>query len=440
MTEEGSIMFDIGILNGTVWAGGNWLQTNVYIEKGRIACLAGGVYECGKTVDAGGMLVLPGFIDPHVHFHLSVGANTSCDDFHTGSVAGALGGVTTYIDFLDVARKASDIEKEFEKRNGLASGSITDYAFHTTIANPSDSAEAMIKAGLACGINSVKMFTTYAETDRRTYERYIYELLKHSAEHNTRIVVHSENDDLLWKNRKIRVADHELSRPSVSERVEVMTLAELARDSGGLLYIVHVSAGRTIDRLKNEYAAELKSGQIKLESCPHYFLFNSDVYKQRDGYKYTMTPPLRPEIDRARLVDNIAWITAIGTDHCPFKPELKKHEYTCDIPMGIGGIRYSFLGMYGLFGKDIVSKFTEGPARTYGLFPEKGNLLPGADADVVIFDEKGETVADDPEGVYEGRKYKGSVKNVFSRGVEIVHNGKLTVQASGIRGHYISRT
>ena len=432
-------MFDLGILNGTVYAGGSWLHTNVYVKNGKIAALSAEKAECIKTADAKGRFVLPGFIDPHVHFHLTVGKNTSSDDFHTGSIAGILGGVTTYIDFLDVIRNSSELKNAFKERNELASTSITDYSFHTTIANPSDSAEAVIKAGLEYGINSVKLFTTYSETDRRTYERYIFELLKQSRKYKTRIVCHSENDDIIWKGCKIKLADHELSRPSVCERTEVMTLAELAREADGLLYIVHVSAGRTIDRLRDEYSAELASKQIILESCPHYFLFNSDVYGQKDGWKYTMTPPLRPEIDRKRLNANIDYITTIGTDHCPFTPSLKKHAYTCDIPMGIGGIRYSFLNMHSLFGKDIVEKFTAGPAKAYGLWPRKGNLLPGADADIVLFDEKAKTAAQDPEGVYEDKQFKGAVRDVYLHGVELVHDGKLTANAASSKGEYIPR-
>lgn len=433
-------MFDLGILNGTVYANGVWLHTNVYAAGGKIISLSGEKADCRRIVDAGGKLVLPGFIDPHVHFHLTVGSNTSSDDFHSGSIAGALGGVTTYIDFLDVIKKASDIGTEFKKRKALADTGITDYSFHTTIANPSDSAEDVIESGLEYGINSVKLFTTYSDTDRRTYERYIYELLKCSRKYNTRIVCHSENDDLLLKDKKIRLADHEYSRPSVSERVEVMTLAELARDADGLLYIVHVSAGRTIDRLKEVFSEELASKQIILESCPHYFLFSSSVYSQSDGWKYTMTPPLRPEIDRERLNANIDFVTTIGTDHCPFKPELKKHEYTSDIPMGIGGITYSFLNMYGLFGRDITAKFTSGPAKAYGLWPRKGNLLPGADADIVVFNEKEQTVAEDPQGVYEEKQFTGKIQSVFLRGRCLVQNGKLTEEAETSRGSYISRS
>ena len=433
-------MFDTGILNGTVYVGGSWLKTHVYVKNGRVAALSNQKEPCKKTIDAKGRLVLPGFIDPHVHFHLTVGANTSRDDFHTGSIAGVKGGVTTYIDFLDVIHSAGELPREFKKRSELASGSVTDYAFHTTIANPSDSAADIIKAGLDFGINSVKLFTTYSETDRRTYERYIFDLLKESKKYHTRIVCHSENDDIIWKGGKVRLADFEASRPSVCERTEVMTLAELAREAGGLLYIVHVSAGRTVDRLITGYAPELASKQIILESCPHYFMFNSGVYGTKDGWKYTMTPTLRPEVDRRALNKDIDYITVIGTDHCPFDPALKKgKEFTCDIPNGIGGITYSFLNMYNLFGKDITAKFTEGPAKAYSLWPRKGNLLPGADADIVIFDEKAHTKAVDPEGVYDGRQYKGAVQNVFLRGVQLVQNGGLLPETEAFRGEYLPR-
>ncbi|MCR5290021.1 MAG: amidohydrolase family protein [Treponema sp.] len=432
-------MYDIGICNGSVYTGCSFVNTNVYIKDGKIAALSTASEDCKKLVDAHNKLVLPGFIDPHVHFHLTVGKNTSFNDFHTGSIAGVLGGVTTYIDFLDVIYNTAQMKAAFEDRCALAKTSITDYAFHTTIANPTDCADKMIKAGLDYGINSVKLFTTYSDTNRRTFERYIYDLLRYSRTYNTRIVCHSEHDDLIWKNKKIPLADHENSRPSICERTAVMTLAEIAREANGLLYIVHVSAGRTVDALKTVYSEELHNKQIILESCPHYFMFTSDVYKSADGWKYTMTPPLRPEIDRARLNANIDYISTIGTDHCPFTPDLKKHEYTCDIPMGIGGITYSFLNMYALFGKDIVAKFTTGPAKAYNLWPRKGNLLPGADADIVIFDEHKNTIAQDPDGIYDKKKYNGAFDSVYAHGIELVHNGSLTQAANEVTGEYVPR-
>jgi len=380
-------------------------------------------------------MVRPGFIDPHVHFHLTVGANTSRDDFYTGSLQGALGGITAYIDFLDPIRQVSQFEQAFRNRMELAKVSVTDYGFHTTITNPSDTAEAVIQAGLRTGIPSVKLFTAYSDTDRRTYDAYIDSLLKISRELKCRIVVHAENDHLVSGDKNIPVKDHEKSRPAISERTEVLKLAEIARERDGLLYIVHVSAGSTVELLAQNYCRELKNKNIILESCPHYFLFNSTSYEREDGYLYTMTPPLREEKERLLLNKHIDNLTVIGTDHCPFDLSLKRASYTSRIPMGIGGIRYSFAAMYTEFGTAVIPKYTDGPAKAYGLFPKKGTLLPGADGDIVIFDDGPEEIIHDSESIYNGKKVKGKIQDVFLRGKQIVKNGIFL----GGHGKYIKR-
>ncbi|MGB8455495.1 MAG: amidohydrolase family protein [Anaerocolumna sp.] len=127
--------------------------------------------------------------------------------------------------------------------------------------------------------------------------------------------------------------------------------------------------------------------------------------------------------------------TVIGTDHCPFDLNLKKASYTSQIPMGIGGIRYSFVNMFTEFGPSIIAKFTDGPAKAYGMYPGKGTLIPGADGDLVIFDDNQEEVINDTDSVYHGKKLKGKVLDVFLRGQQIVQNGTF----SGSQGKYISR-
>lgn len=427
-------MYDYGIEGGNVYIDGSFHRLNLYTKGEKIGELTQEELPCRERVDARGKYVLPGFIDPHVHFSLGVGANISKDDFETGSREAALGGVTTYIDFLDPVKTASDIPYEFEKRSRLASKSVVDYSFHTTIANPTDAPEKILEESLKVGINSVKLFTTYADTDRRTYDDYIFKLLKASSTGGGIVVVHAEHDDLIDKSRDILVRDHENSRPSITENIEVMNLAIMCRATGGRLYIVHCSAGSSVELLLRNFAKELDSHQITLESCPHYFLLNTKCLEGEDGYKFTMTPPIRPEDERRLLVENMDLISTIGTDHCPYTKEQKNHKYTSEIPMGIGGIRYSFLNMYTLAGFSILDKFTEGPARAYGL-TSKGSLRPDMDADIVIFDPLGETTVEDEMSVYNRKKYKGAIWQVFSRGSVCVEKGELVPHT----GKYISR-
>ncbi|MEA4972625.1 MAG: amidohydrolase family protein [Candidatus Metalachnospira sp.] len=428
-------MYELGIMNGNVYLNGSFIKTNIYVKDGRVAALSTDKFECNKYDDVNGRKVLPGFIDPHVHFSLTVGENTSTDDFESGSVNGLLGGVTTYIDFLDPVKTKNELKKAFDDRMKLAENSASDYAFHSCLANPSDSAKDMIKESLKCGITSIKLFTTYSNTDRRTYDDYIFELLKLSKMYNTRIVIHSENDDLVDYSKEILIKDHEKSRDTLCETTEVLKLAQMARISRGNLYIVHVSAGTTADIISREYSKELKEGGIIMESCPHYFIMNSDFYKKKNGYLYTMTPPLRPEDDRVLLCAHIDEISTIGTDHCPFTAKMKEHKYTSETPMGIGGIKYSFLNMYTDFGEKVIDKFTVNPAKAYNMYPRKGTLLVGADADIVIFDDAVEGPIKDKESLYNGRTVKGKIDRVYLGGTLAVGEGKYL----GSKGKYIKR-
>ena len=428
-------MYDLGIINGRVYTENGYINTNVFIKDGRISALSGDKLDCTEYVDADGAKVLPGLIDPHVHFSLTVGENTSTDNFETGSINGLLGGITTYIDFLDPIKRREDFKEAFEKRSELAKNSASDYAFHSCLANPSDGAKEMIREGLKYGNTSIKLFTTYSNTDRRTPDNYIRDLLKCSKMHNVRIVIHSENDDLVDYSKNILIKNHEKSRDTLCETTEVLKLAQMARVTGGNLYIVHVSAGTTADLISREYRKELENGNIIMESCPHYFIFNSSCYNKRSGFLYTMTPPLRPEEDRQLLCENLDYISTIGTDHCPFSEEMKKHKYTSETPMGIGGIKYSFLNMYTLFGDKVIKKFTSNPARAYNMYPKKGTILPGSDADIVIFDDKARGVIKDSESLYNGREIKGKFLKVFLGGKLAVDNG----QYVGSEGKYIRR-
>lgn len=428
-------MYDIGIINGRVYTENGFINANIYIEGNKIAALTSDRHQCCKTIDAEGAKILPGFIDPHVHFSLTVGSNTSTDDFEKGSINGLLGGVTTYIDFLDPIKKVSQFKEAFEERAELAKDSASDYAFHSCVANPSDGAKEILREGLKYGITSVKLFTTYSNTDRRTYDDYILELLKQSKSHNARIVIHSENDSLVDYSDNILIKNHEKSRDTLCETTEVLKLAQMARVTGGNLYIVHVSAGTTADIIAREYRKELERGNIIMESCPHYFIFNSSCYNKRSGFLYTMTPPIRPEEDRVLLCDNIDYISTIGTDHCPFTEDMKRHKYTSETPMGIGGIKYSFLNMYTLFGDKIIKKFTSNVAKAYNMYPQKGTLMPGADADIVIFDDKAKGIIKDSTSLYNGREVKGKIVSVLLSGNIVVKDGEFV----GSKGRYIRR-
>lgn len=378
-------------------------------------------------------MVLPGFIDAHVHFNLGVGANVSEDNFFDGSKNASMGGITTFIDFLDPIKDVSQLDEAFNERYELAKKSVIDYGFHVTLGNPEGDVKELMNKSALLGMPTIKLFTTYASTNRQTKDYYIDELLKYSKQTKMRILVHAENNDMI-KEKNVLVKDHEKARPALSEIVEVLKLAEMARYRDGLLYIVHTNCGTTLERLKEIYPKELHSSII-LESAPHYFKFNSSLYEREDGYLYTMTPPLRCEEERIKMIKNIDAIDVMGTDHCPFSRKLKNKKYTSEIPMGIDGVKYSFLNMFTLFGESIISKFTIEPSKIHGLYPKKGTLMPGSDGDVVIFDPSKITKVIDRNSVYDNEILKGEISATISKGKFIVNEGKFL----GGQGQYLPR-
>ncbi|WP_291633393.1 amidohydrolase family protein, partial [Clostridium sp.] len=384
-------MFDLGIVNGRIYIEGHWYEGNLYIKDNKISTISHAVLQAKEEYDAKGRAILPGFIDPHVHFQFTTGKHTSVDNFYSGSRAAAFGGITTYIDFLNPVKNNVGLKKAFDERRALAVDSVIDYAFHATIADLEEEPISFINEVRTLGIPTIKLFTTYPSSNRRTKDRTIDKLLRITKETGTLILAHAENDGLVLEGEKVHVLQHENSRPALAEISEVIKLAEMTKYRDGRMYIVHTNCGTTVERLKENYKSILNSDFI-IESCPHYFIFSYSKLLQRDGYLYIMTPPLRSEREVKKLNNQIDDIFTIGSDHCPFNSTEKNKEFVNDIPTGVGGVEYSFPLMYERFGDKIIDKFTKNPAIIHGLYPKKGTLLPGADADIVIFDQNAEYV------------------------------------------------
>ena len=345
--------YDLAVVNGRMYLDGSFTKSNLYIRDGIITNISSDIFQAKEVYDAKNNYVLPGFIDPHVHFNLRVGdGKASSDDFHNGSITAAFGGITTYIDFLDPVKNIKELHKAFDVRMKDAEDSIIDYGFHSTIANFHDDEEEYIKEIKKLGINTIKFFTTYSSTNRKTSHNIIRNLLKISARDKVLLLSHSE-DDYLIKEGEFSVKTHENNRPTISETIEVLALAELTRETKGKMYIVHVSSGHTLQRVKENYK-DILNRSFFIESCPQYFYLSKNNYEKEDGYLYTLTPPLRSKDEMDLLADNIDNIDTIGTDHCPFKREEKNKETLDLIPMGIGGIEHSFELMYTAFGHGII--------------------------------------------------------------------------------------
>jgi dihydropyrimidinase len=432
-------MDDTVIAGGTIWTGSGWLRGHLGIKDGRIRAVSTAPLTGAETVDARGLRVLPGLIDSHVHFGLGVGSTLTADGFAGGSRAAAFGGVTTVIDFLDPVRTAAQMTDAWTARSSLARDCAVDYGFHATLANPTDPAGALAAEAVRLGCPSLKVFTAYSSTDRRTSDRTIGELLTAGAKAGTTVLVHAENESLMDLRPGTRVALHEESRPALCEVSAVLTLAELVRATGGRLYVVHTNVGTTVERLKALHH-DLLGRTLFLETCPHYLLWTKDRYAGANGTRFTMTPPLRSAGERRRLAACFDAVDTLGTDHCAYNAAQKDRATTDLIPMGIGGVEFLLPSLWGEFGERCLPRLTANPARIHGL-PRKGSLTPGFDADIVLFDPGVRWKVEDHHGdadhtAWQGEPMKGRVVSTLVRGRFVVREG----QFWGGRGEFIRRS
>ena len=219
------------------------------------------------------------------------------------------------------------------------------------------------------------------------------------------------------------------SRPVISETSMIKKLAELNKTHGGQIYCVHTTCGESVQFMKQEHP-DLLNRSFFMESCPQYFVFDDSYFKKNSGYKYILAPPLRPAYQSKLLKDNINNVFSIGTDHCPFMSVEKNKSLLKDIPFGVGGIEFSFRVMYKLFGQKVINKMTLNPAKLFGLFPRKGILAEGSDADFFIFNDNTETEIVESHSrcdynLYEGMKGIGLVETCVAGGVVVMQNNQI---------------
>ncbi len=423
---------DLAIENGTVYLDGRFVCTNIYVKNGVIEAITDKTMEAKERVDATDLWVLPGLIDPHVHLHLKVGDGYSRDDFAIGSKKAAFGGVTTLIDFLDPFQSLKEAQEAFSRRCREASVTHVDYSFHSTVKDYDDDLDRLMKWTLEAGMPSVKLFTTYSSTGRRTPMPTIEALLKKSGDYGVRILVHAEEESLLDESSGAAIGEHGRRRPPESEWEVVLPLAKATLEHNGLLYIVHTNCGTTLSMLEEQYAGLLYADKqqgpsICIETCPHYLAFNESYYQKENGYTYVMTPPLRPEEERQKLIRHLQSVHTIGTDHCPY-PEDEKYAKSLDeCPNGIEGLPYTLPFLYTRFGTDMLPAITYESAKIHGLYPKKGSIQIGSDGDFVLFDpnqtwtvkgelpwqEEGEPIEVSP---YYGMTFTGKIIGTFLRG------------------------
>lgn len=459
------------IKNGRIVTASDDYFADVYIEGETVKQIGKDLLVKADTVlDATGKLVIPGGIDPHTHMDMPFGGTTSSDDFDTGTVAAAFGGTTTIIDFAIQTKGKSTLEG-LDAWHKKADGKATiDYAFHMIITDMPDERLPEMRRLADDGITSYKLFMAYPGV-LYVDDGTLYRTFRQAGENGTRICMHAENGIVIDEIIKAAVTDgklaplyHARTRPTRMEAEGVHRAIAIAEVANVPLYIVHLSSADALEQVK---IGRMRGVDVQAETCPQY-LFLDETHYMKDGFegaKWVMTPALREKWNQDVLWQGLKFhhLSAVATDHCPFcfngawKPgdptperpgkELGRESFT-KIPNGAPGVENRMALMYHggvVEGRISLNRFVEltstSAAKTFGLFPKKGTVAVGSDADIVIFDpNRTETISVKNDrthhmrvdfSAYEGVTVKGYPDTVLSRGRIIVDKGSLKARGGG---------
>ncbi len=444
------------VRNGTIVSDGRSFRGDILVEGGTIAAVGEGIAapaDVDRVIDAAGREVFPGAVDPHVHFELETANGASSDDFASGTRAALAGGTTTIIDFVTPQRNGS-LLAALAARKEAARKSLCDFGLHMSVTAWSDRTLPELEA--CCrreGIGSVKTYLAYKETIGLE-DREFLAVLDAARKLKFLTLVHAEAGDMvaylqktLLAAGKTSVAHHALARPPEVEGDAVRRSLLLARLAGVPLYIVHVSTRQGIEAV----AAARQAGQAAIaETCPQYLVLDESLYAAEGdaAAAAVMSPPLRGQEHREALWQAMAtgWVQTIGSDHCPFHLADKRRHAADDftkVPGGAGGIEYRLplLHTFGVrTGRISLERFVDlvatRPAKLFGLYPRKGTIRPGSDADLVVWDrDRKWTVAAARQWqrcdhtIYEGLELVGAPAWVFSRGEAVFAGGRVEAEA-----------
>jgi dihydropyrimidinase len=461
------------IHSGTIITASEIIRADLLIEDEKIAVIGTDIpRDAHESIDAEGKFILPGGVDPHTHFDLPMFDTVSSDDHYTGHKAAAFGGTTTVIDFVpqDYASLKQAVDAWHEKADGKAA---IDFGFHMNITQLNDEIEAQIPDLISEGITTLKVFTAY-NGRLRLQDGEIFRVMRVGAEHGMLTMLHAENGDVIEILTKEALAAghtepewHAHTRPAWGAVESVLRGIALAEQAGAPLYVVHLNTAGGLEQIQYGRA---RGVAVMAETCPQYLSFTEEHLRSPEGAKWICSPPLRGEDDNLALWRGIAdgSIQTFGTDHCPFYfdgttpieyegsqiaipgKELGADDFT-KIPNGLPGVgdRMPILWTTGVGeGRITMNQFVEltstNPAKIFGLYPKKGALLPGSDADIVIWDPSlkikyGVAVAQHRTdyNLFEGWELMGFPEKVFLRGELIVDGGQWMGERG--QGQFIKR-
>ena len=455
--------FDTLIQGGTIVTAADTYAADLGLADGRIVALAQQLPReaARKVISAQGLLVLPGGIDVHTHLDMPFGGTTSADDFESGTIAAAHGGTTTLIDFA-IQYKGQTLRTAFDTWRKKAEGkAATDYAFHCIITDVADARLEEMGALVREGVSSFKLFMAYPGVFM-VEDALIFKTMAQAAQIGALVCMHAENGgaiDVLVKRAlaegKTAPKYHALTRPTTAEAEATARAIALAEMAGSPVYIVHLSCNDALEKVRE---ARDRGLPVYAETCPQYLFLSLENFDVPgfEGAKYVFTPPLREKWHQEKLWTGLAQdhLQVVSTDHCPFcykdQKELGKGDFT-KIPNGGPGIEHRLSLVYtggvqsGRFSPNrFVELVSTTPAKLFGLYPRKGTIAVGADADLVLFDpNKEETISARTHhmrvdySMFEGIRIKGVARQVLVGGKAVIDNGKFVGQPG--QGRFLKR-
>ena len=450
---------DLVINNGLVINSRHKEFVNLGVRDGKISLITTEKLSGAKKIDAEGKWVIPGAIDTHVHYALKQGQGEDAvmteDDYESGPIASAVGGITTFIDYAICPQKGK-LKTFLDERIDLASkGSCIDFSFHCGITNASPESLNQMPGVIEMGIPSFKFFVTYKKWGFAVDLGFLWGAFNLLNELNGVACIHCEQDDIIEFLRATHAAETDMAlfgatRPDFTEEIAVAELVILAREAGSRLHVVHLTTQKALNVIKEAQSRGLK---IRTETCPHYLYYSDGVYKQDDGYLYTMTPPLRPKGNSDALWEGLkdGSIGIFASDHNALGLGVKnRNPEWLNVAPGLGGseLILTFLHSEGVVKRKMspekmVELLSSSPAAEFGV-PNKGKLELGYDADIVVFDpnkireiKHSELATPGGFSIYEGLKMQGWPEITISRGEVIVQDRKFVGNTG--RGKYIPR-
>jgi dihydropyrimidinase len=444
-----STSFDLIVRGGTVVTEASAALADLAVTAGKIAAIAapGVLDRASQEIDATGRLVMPGGVDPHVHAEMHLGEFTTLDDFETATMAAAMGGTTTIVDFaIPQPRMVQSPAAAADARAELASGAaVVDVGFHAAVAHADETALEQLPGLAEKGLTTVKMFTIYRDLVMLPLDE-VHETLRVVRDTGTVALVHAESPHIveplvkrLAQEGRLSPADHAQSRPPESELDMVRSLILLLEMTGAAGYIVHVS---TPEAAREIMAARAAGVKVWAETCPHYVFLDDSCYNGPDGELYVCSPPIRDRNRMEQLWDLVrrGGIQVWGSDHCCYD-RTQKAKYRDNFPLmpnGLPGIETRCpllfsegVGRGALTPSQFAALTAANPARLNGLYPRKGTLQVGGDADLAIYDPDVEKVIgrdtlhmQTDYSPFDGWRVSGWPTDVVSRGSWVVRDGR----------------